>query len=220
MRCSSEGPRPGGAVRASGSPDLQSLFGGIDIYLFDQLLRGRLQPGMRIVDAGCGAGRNLVYFLQAGYDVRALDADPASVAQVRALARQLAPGLDEERFRVEPLEHGTFPAATADLVICSAVLHFARDDAQFEAMLAGAWRLLAPGGVFFSRLASSVGIEAQVRPIEGRRCRLPDGSERYLVDEPLLLASTARLGGTLLDPLKTTLVHGQRAMTTWVARRA
>ena len=40
---------------------LQDEFGNIDIYLFDQLLRARLRPGMRVLDAGCGGGRNLVY---------------------------------------------------------------------------------------------------------------------------------------------------------------
>jgi 2-polyprenyl-3-methyl-5-hydroxy-6-metoxy-1,4-benzoquinol methylase len=38
--------------------DLQEQFGQLDIYWFDQLLRGRIVPGMRILDAGCGFGRN------------------------------------------------------------------------------------------------------------------------------------------------------------------
>ena len=55
------------------SINLQAWFGGIDIYLFDQLLKGRFVPGMRILDAGCGSGRNLVYFLRSGYEVFAVD---------------------------------------------------------------------------------------------------------------------------------------------------
>jgi hypothetical protein len=39
------------------------------------------------------------------------------------------------------------------------------------------------------------------------------------VDEPLLLALTAELGGQLMDPLKTTVVQNQRCMTTWVVRK-
>jgi hypothetical protein len=96
------------------------------------------------------------------------------------------------------------------------VLHFARSDAQFEAMLRGAWRVLKPGGLFFCRLASSIGIEGQIVRVEGRRFRLPDGSERYLADERMLMEWTAQLGGRLADPLKTTVVQNQRAMTTWV----
>jgi SAM-dependent methyltransferase len=201
--------------------DLQDAFGSIDIYLFDQILRRRIAPGDRIVDAGCGHGRNLVYLLREGYDVYGADGDPDAIREVRALAARLAPALPADHFRCEPLEAMTFPERMATVVISSAVLHFARDDAQFEAMLAGSWRLLASGGMFFCRLASSIGVEAEVRPLApgSRRHRLPDGTDRYLVDEPLLMTWTARLGGRLLDPIKTTVVQGQRAMTTWVVRR-
>ena len=201
--------------------ELQEQFGPIDIYLFDQILRRRIAPGDRIVDAGCGMGRNLIYLLRAGYEVYAADADPDAIAEVRALAARLAPRLPAGHFHVEPLEAMTFPEGWASVVISSAVLHFARDDAQFEAMLAGSWRLLASGGMLFCRLASTIGIETAVRPLApcSRRHRLPDGTDRYLVDEAQLMALTARLGGRLLDPIKTTVVQGQRAMTTWVVRK-
>ena len=199
--------------------DLQEQFGGIDIYLFDQLLRGRISPGVRVLDAGCGSGRNLVYLLRSGHDVFGVDPDPAAIRMVRQLAATLAPHLPPDNFRVEPIEQMTFPDGFADAVISSAVLHFARDDDQFMAMLRGSWRVLKPAGLFFCRLASSIGMEHQVVPIAGRRCLLPDGSERYLVDAKLLTDLTRDLGGVLLDPLKTTIVQNQRCMTTWVVRK-
>lgn len=199
--------------------DLQDQFGPIDIYLFDQLLRGRVTRGMRIADAGCGSGRNLVYLLQSGHEVFGADANPAAIASVRQLALRVAPRLPPENFRAEPLERMTFPDAFADVVLSSAVLHFAADAAQFDAMLRGTWRLLKPDGLFFCRLASTIGMEDRMRPLGGRRFQLPDGSERFLVDEAMLLALTNDLGGTLLDPLKTTVVQDQRCMTTWVVRR-
>jgi tellurite methyltransferase len=199
---------------------LDAQFGPIDIYLFDQLLRGRLSPGMRVFDAGCGAGRNLVYLLRNGYDVFAADASAEAIVSVQRLAASLAPHLPADNFRAEPLERHSFADASADVVLSSAVLHFARDDEAFAAMLRGSWRVLKPGGLFFCRLASLCGIADDVQPAGHRRFLLPDGSERYLVDEPLLLQLTRDLGGTLLDPLKTTIVHGQRAMTTWVVRKS
>ena len=200
-------------------PDLQSLFGDIDIYVFDQLLRGRIRPGMRVFDAGCGGGRNLVYLLQARFDVSGVDSDPRAIHAVRQLAQQLAPLIPADNFRAEPIEQHTFPDGFADVVISSAVLHFARDDDQFMAMLEGSWRALKAGGLFFCRLASSIGMEEQVMPVSGRRHRLPDGSERYLVDARLLAGLTEQLGGEMVDPLKTTVVQDQRCMTTWVVRR-
>jgi tellurite methyltransferase len=219
---------------------LRAQFGDIDIYLFDQLLRGRITPGLRVVDAGCGAGRNLVYLLQSGYEVFAVDADARAVDTVRALAARLAPSSpnDSDHFRVEPLEATTFPSGFADVAISSAVLHFARDDEHFDAMLDGTWRLVARGGFMFCRLASSIGLVGGIRltgPAKGGhlvlqqpdvsasgrgRYLLPDGSERYLVDEATLIQKAAELGGVLLDPIKTTVVQNQRCMTTWVVRKA
>ncbi|MGA2714794.1 MAG: methyltransferase domain-containing protein [Bryobacteraceae bacterium] len=200
-------------------PTLQEQFGQIDIYLFDQLLKGRISPGMRILDAGCGSGRNLVYLLREGYDVYGADADAQAVDSVRSLARTLAPALPASNFRVEAVEHMSFDDACADVVVSNTVLHLAGGDAQFESMLLGSWRVLKPGGLFFCRVASLIGMESRFERIEGRRYRSPDGAERYLVDEALLGSLTERLGGELAEPLKTTVVQNQRSMTTWVVRK-
>jgi tellurite methyltransferase len=199
--------------------DLAAEFGNIDIYLFDQLLKGRITATDRVLDAGCGSGRNSHYLLSQGVDVYGVDTNPSAVAGLRELAAECGRSADDDHFRVEPLEALTFEPSMFDVVICSAVLHFARDDQHFEAMVRELWRVLRPGGLFFARLASSIGMESQVRRIAGRRFALPDGSERYLVDEQQLMSQMDALGGQLLDPLKTTVVQGQRAMTTWVIRR-
>lgn len=200
------------------SETLHDQFGNIDIYLFDQLLRGRIRPGMRVFDAGCGGGRNLVYLLRNGFHVYGNDSHAKAIEEVRALAARLAPAAAHD-FRVEPIEQTSFDDASADVVMASAVLHFARDDDHFAAMLRQLWRVLRPGGVFFARLASSIGIEADVVPATNGWYRLPDGSERYLVTAAVIESWTLQLGGRLLDPIKTTVVHRQRSMTTWVAQK-
>jgi tellurite methyltransferase len=202
-------------------PSLESEFGQIDIYWFDQILRGRVGPHDKILDAGCGFGRNLVYPMRQQWQVFGIDQDADVIAEVRRLARTLAATLPPENFRAEPLERSTFPDGFATVVLSSAVLHFARDDDAFDAMLAGSWRLLASGGMFFCRLASTIGIEELIQQVgsTARRYRLPDGTDRYLVDEAMLMERTRRLGGQLLDPIKTTIVQNQRAMTTWVVRK-
>lgn len=201
------------------SQTLLEQFDHLDIYVFDQLLRGRIAKGMRVLDAGCGTGRNLVYMLRQGFDLWATDRDPAAVAAARALAAHLFPRLPPDRFGVELVERLPFPDQSMDVVISNAVLHFARDDQHFDAMVHEMWRVLAPGGVFFCRLASSIGMAERMQPLGHHRFLLPDGSERYLVDEPRLMTLTGQLGARQLDPLKTTIVQDQRCMTTWVLGR-
>ncbi len=196
---------------------VQEQFGQIDIYVFDQILRGAIAPPMRVLDAGCGYGRNLVYLLREGCEVYALDANPDGVEQVCELAGRLQPLLPEENFRVGAIERMPFRDALADVVICNSVLHFARDAAHFHAMVAELWRVLRPGGLLFCRLGSRIGMDFE-RVGEGLY-RVGDGSVWFLVDETILLDMTAALGGTLTDPLKTTVVQNHRSMTTWVLRK-
>ncbi len=199
--------------------NLQEWFGAIDIYLFDQLLKGRIVPGMRVLDAGCGTGRNLVYLLRNGWEVFGVDESSGAVAQTRRLVTELVPHLPLDNFRVEPVDRMSFADADFDVVLSSAVLHFARDEEHWRAMVREMWRVLKPGGIFFARLASSIGIKDQIELIEGRRYHLPDGSERFLVDEAMLLSVTATLGGEFIEPVKTTVVQNMRAMTTWCLRK-
>jgi tellurite methyltransferase len=200
------------------SAELRAQFGEIDIYLFDQIARGRFDRRRRILDAGCGGGRNLPFFLTHGFDVHASDIEPGAIDVVRVLARERGVLLPEDRLHCGPLASLPWEDGAVDAVICSAVLHFARDEAQFAAMLQEMWRVLASGGLFFARLATSIGIERYL-PAPSGRVRLPDGSDRFVVDERGLLNWTDRLGGALLDPIKTTNVQNQRAMTTWVVEK-
>jgi len=198
--------------------NLREWFGGIDIYLFDLLLKGRITSEMKLLDAGCGGGRNLTYFFKTGFDVSGVDHSPAAIAEIRSLAAELAPNLPAENFRIEAVEKMSFGDSAFDVVLSSAVLHFARDENHWDQMVREMWRVLKPGGIFFARLASTVGIDG-IRLIEGRRYHLPDGSERFLVDEEMLLRETESMGGQWLEPFKTVVVQHQRSMSNWILRK-
>lgn len=201
-------------------PDaLLEQFGRIDIYVFDQLHRGRITPEMRVLDAGCGGGRNTEYLMRCGADVWGVDADPLQIGRMRELAAAVAPELPVSNFSVARLAELPLPDAYFDAVICSAVLHFSESSADFEAGMAEMWRVLRPSGVFFSRLASTIGIEDRVDHLRDRWHSLPDGSDRFLVDEAYLTRVADGLGAQQIDPLKTTIVQNMRSMTTWVLRK-
>jgi tellurite methyltransferase len=199
--------------------NVRELFGDIDIYLFDQILKNQFNRQMSILDAGCGAGRNLIYFLRSGCQVFGVDQNPEAIQYVRELAQTLAPTLPAANFQVSKVEEMPFPDEHFDAVISSAVLHFADNERHFNRMLEEMWRVLKNGGLLFARLASSIGIEDKIKLIKDRRYLLPDNSERFLVDEELLIQLTNSLGGILAEPIKTTNVQNLRSMTTWVIRK-
>jgi tellurite methyltransferase len=196
--------------------NVKELFGEIDIYLFDQILKNRFSPNSKILDAGCGGGRNLVYFMREGFEVFGVDQNENAVEYCRALAKEVAPNSSLENFQIAPVEKMPFADDSFDLVISSAVLHFATDENHFNQMFNEMWRILRPNGMLFARLASDIGIETKVKLIDGRRFLLPDGSERFLVDEEMLIDKTEEMNGYLLEPIKTTNVQNLRCMTTWV----
>ena len=202
-----------------GTEQLLSVFGRIDIYVFDQLLKGRLTGDMRVLDAGCGGGRNSAYLMRCGADVFGVDADPEQVRRMRQTAAEAGPSQPADQFRLGRLEDLPWPDGHFDAVLCSAVLHFSETHEVFARSVREMWRVLKPGGLFFARLASNIGMETAVRPLQEGWFRLPDGSDRYLVTEADLMRHTEILGGELLDPLKTTVVQNTRSMTTWVLRK-
>lgn len=197
---------------------LQQTYGNIDIYLFDQLLKGRYDNCIKVLDVGCGNGRNLFYFLRNGYEVFGVDPNLHAVETVRELSAALAPDTPRENFMVCSAENLPFTDAMFDLIISSAVLHFAKDVQHFDTMLHAMFRVLKPGGYFFARLASDIGIEHLVKPLGNDRYLLPDGSERFLVNEQVLLKYTNEFG-VLYEPIKTTNVQNMRCMTTWCVQK-
>ena len=196
---------------------IQDQFGQIDIYVFDQILRGNIAAPMRVLDAGCGYGRNLVHLLREGCEVFAADASAEAVEHVRRLSESLDTGLPSKNFQVAPIEKLPFPSDFADIVLCNSVLHFARDEDHFRAMLAELWRVLKPGGMLFCRLGSRIGMTFQ--RVRDNIYLIADGSEWFLVDEKMLLDLGEKMNAVLVDPLKTTIVQDYRCMTTWVLRK-
>jgi tellurite methyltransferase len=198
---------------------LQQSFGNIDIYLFDQLLKGTYANCHKVLDAGCGGGRNLVYFLQNRFEVYGIDPNADAIAAVRELSNNLSGLNPPENFIVAAAEELPFEDEIFDLVISSAVLHFAKSRQHFESMLFSMWRVLKPGGYFFARLASDIGIEILVQSLGNGRYFLPDGSDRFLVNQQQLLDYTRVLNANLHEPIKTTNVQNLRCMTTWCLQK-
>lgn len=127
---------------------LNQLLGNIDIYLLDQLLKERFDKEMLILDAGCGEGRNTHYFIRSGYQIMGVDSNPVAIQMARITAKTLDPTFDPLRFLVAAVENLPFHKGAFDVLISSAVMHFANDLEHFNAMLEEQMRVLKEGGLF------------------------------------------------------------------------
>jgi len=191
---------------------LRNTLAGMDIYLLDQVLKGRFPKGCSILDVGCGAGRNIRWFAHNGYDVSGIDIDEAHVA---GLAQQ----------GIAKVVHGTatelpWPNAQFDAVICNALLHVLANRTELDAAVRESWRVLKPGGVWFTRVATTLGMEGRMEKLSDGRYRVGESGWEVVplsLDEMLAIAN--EFGGKLLDPIKAVNVQNQRAMSTWVMQK-
>ena len=186
--------------------------GATDIYLIDQIMKGRYAPPAAILDAGAGHGRNLAWFVRQGFEIRGTDRDPKAVDRLR----QGYPDVPADHFQAAPLEALPFPDARFDHVICCAVLHFAEDEGHFRRMFGELIRVLKPGGSLFARVATDVGLADRMIPLGHGRATMPDGSDRFLLTRPLLASLLEEHRLRLLEPFKTVLVDELRSMTVLV----
>lgn len=200
--------------------ELNKLLGSIDIYLLDQVLKGRFSKDMKILDAGCGEGRNAVYFINGGYQVFGVDQNQTAIQYCRYMAKSLNKDYDVHRFQVAELEDIPFHKEAFDAVICSAVLHFAESEENFWQMMDEMLRVLKPGGVLWFRMTTAHGgIVEQSKTLGSGKYLLPDGSTRFLLTDSHL-EKLQELGLEFLEQPKSVLVHGQRAMGVFVMEKA
>jgi tellurite methyltransferase len=189
--------------------NIETLLGQTDIYLIDQIMKGRYKPDEAILDAGCGSGRNMHWFLQNGFNITGIDINEAAIAELK----DKHPGL-RTAFSVLPVEKTGFTDNSFDHIICSAVLHFANSTAQFKSMLNELVRVLKPGGSLFIRMTSDIGIEDKVELIADGAYFIPDGSKRFLLNRFLLAEIIQQFNLLLIEPLKTVNVEDIRCMST------
>ena len=191
---------------------LNRLLGNVDIYLLDQILKGRFTKEMKILDAGCGEGRNTVYFVNQGYQIFGIDPNETAIQYCRYQAKSLNSNFDTHRFQVGKLEEVPFHAGAFDAVICSAVLHFAHDVDNFRKMISEIHRVLKPGGIFWFRMCTGFGgVLEQSKSLGSGRFHLPDGSERFVLSSSDV-DNLEKIGFKFLETPKTVLVLGQREM--------
>lgn len=199
--------------------DLNKQLGNIDLYLLDQVLKGRYDRSMKILDAGCGEGRNMVYFLRKGYEVYGVDNNPAAIQMLQFVSGSLSKGYDTSRFIVSTIETIPFEQKFFDAIICSAVLHFAKNEKHFDQMFSKLFNVLKSGGSLFIRMTSDIGLEDKVVRLGENQYQLPDGSIRYLLKRDKINKLISQYNLSLLEPVKTVNVDDKRCMTNLMMKK-
>jgi ubiquinone/menaquinone biosynthesis C-methylase UbiE len=200
--------------------ELNGLLGNIDIYLLDQILKGRFGKKMRILDAGCGEGRNCIYFLQSGFQIFGVDSNPTAIQMARIYAKSIEKDYDVLRFQEAKVEDMPFHKEAFDALLSSAVLHFAQSEGHFFRMLDEMMRIVKPEGIFFLRMCTDAGDILANSPHLGEGVYLlPDGSERFVLTQRLEKEMLTRYNLEYMESPKSVLVHGQRSMGVFVFRK-
>jgi ubiquinone/menaquinone biosynthesis C-methylase UbiE len=197
------------------SNPLQELLGETDIYLLDQVMKGRYNAADIILDAGCGTGRNLHWFLNNGITIYGIDSNEEAINTLKLTHSSLP----DDRFLVSTVEKISFPDNHFNHIISSAVLHFAQSTLQFHQMIAEMVRVLKPGGSLFIRMTSDIGIENKVTLIANGVYHIPDGSTRFLLTKSLLHELIEQQSLSFLEPLKTVNVNDMRCMSTLLLQK-
>ena len=189
-----------------------STLGNTDIYLLDQYMRGRIQPGMKILDAGCGHGRNSELAVRLGYEVHGIDLDAERIEHVHTVGPDWGKAFNPSNFTVGDIRNTMYPGGTFDFIICMAVLHFAKGRDDFAAMFSELVRVLKPGGHLWFRMTVKHTLEHLSTAVGDDIYDIPDESRRFLLDRTYLEELMRHHRLTHADRFKTVNVDDIRSM--------
>ncbi len=189
--------------------DIQNQINKIDLYLLEQILKGRYLEGEKILDAGCGTGRNIELFLKNDFKVYGVDRNP----EVIDLLNKTNLVTIDNKFQVAELDKLPFEDGFFDHIICNAVLHFAEDTNHFFQMFQELLRVLKTKGSMFIRMTSVFGIEGRVQLLNNGVYKIPDGTNRFLLDNTILEKINTEFKVEFIEPLKTVNVNNKRSMS-------
>lgn len=195
---------------------LKGTLGKTDMYLIDLLQKGYFDSPLKILDVGCGSGRNMWMLAGLGHHVEGMDRDEEIIDYINSQILE-NPERGNVRARVGQIEALPFPDKSFDCVMCIAVLHFATNSAHFEQQFSELVRVTKSGGIVFLRLVT--GHTFSVISQTNQRANLPDGTNRFVVDSQWLKNELIPFYGlSLAEEFKTVNVDDKRAMTTLVLR--
>lgn len=184
-----------------------------DIYLIDQIFKGRYQNDDSVLFAGCGTGRNMAWFYNQNFNISAVDKNDETLAVVKETYPNISSivkgNLNGLHYKNENFNH----------IICSAVLHFAESEKEFDVWFKELIRVLKPEGSLFIRMTTNIGVQQTIKEIGKGIYYLKDETNRFLITRKKLEKLLLQFNLELIEPFKTTVVEDLRSMATIVLKK-
>ena len=188
---------------------LKESLGNTDMYIIDQFMKGNFSKEYKILDAGCGGGRNLKFLFDLGFQIEGCDLSENHFSNIKRK-------LPSIKLKVANLNNLPYQENEFDYIICNAVLHFANSEEEFKTMIKELHRVLKTTATLFIRMTSIFGIENLVQK-ENHQYRLPDKSSRFLLTNELIDFILTLF--EFKEPLKTVNVNNLRCMSTLILKK-
>jgi 2-polyprenyl-3-methyl-5-hydroxy-6-metoxy-1,4-benzoquinol methylase len=192
---------------------LNSALGNADLILVDQILKNRFHKQMRILDAGCGEGRNMVYFIKNDFRIYGIDANADAVKLAKLYCRSLNNTFEVENIQNFTIEQNPFPDHFFDAIICLNVLHSAKNQNDFFLWFEQLIRMLHSGGFLLLSLQSQIGV-SQNHQQDDPNGRNNMGNENfYLLSENVLQEILKLDYLKTIENTKTILIDNKKSHT-------
>ena len=173
----------------------------------DLILKGNVNPSSRVLDIGCGEGRNGIYFIQNGYEYHGWDTDESKISLLEYLSKSIIGA--KVTFEIQDFRRAS-SNETYDLIICSRVLHFAESEEDFYEMWKKLTSLLSSGGIIYLSMDSVIETSIGKR-LESGKVEFPDGKIRFTLTKELYVE--IKKGFEEIEPLRTLVHHKERAQS-------
>jgi 2-polyprenyl-3-methyl-5-hydroxy-6-metoxy-1,4-benzoquinol methylase len=193
---------------------LKNEINGIDIYLLDQILKGRYHNKDVILDAGCGNGRNLKWFYNNDFTIYGVDLNAKRLDKAKIQYSD-----QKEHFSIQNITTLNFEKEKFNHIICNAILHFAINKQDFMVMITELLRVLKPNGTIFIRMATIESLTDKVVQVSEGVYKLPDKTTRFLLTKDLLKHIQTKFNLVLLERFKFVNVDDLRCMATLILQK-